>query len=113
MANEIALIIKGEDVLLQCRVTDKLNNPYDLTGKTVVCKAKISGVLTVFSAEVTVVTPTHGVFTLKLSDTITEQLTAGDEKKPSYFDFDAYIELGSDTRIVKYRGQVKIEDRQR
>lgn len=108
-----AKIIKGEDVLLQCRVTDSNKNPYDLTGKTVTCKAKVAGTLTTFTTEVEVVTPTHGIFTLKLSDTVTEQLTAGTEQKPSYFDFDAYINLGSDTRIVKYRSQVPVEDRQR
>lgn len=109
-----AKIIKGEDVLLQLTVRDEDKNPYDLTGKTVTVKAKIAGVLTTFSGpDVNVTTPTHGVFTLKLSDTITEQLTAGDEKKPAYFDCDAYIDQGTDTRIVKYRGQATVEERLR
>lgn len=109
-----AKIIKGEDVLLQLRITDKDKNPYDLTGKTVTVKAKIAGVLNTFEdPDVDVVTPTHGLFTLKLTDTITDTLTAGDEKKPAYFDCDAYITLNDDTRIVKFRSQVTVEDRQR
>lgn len=109
-----AKIIKGEDILLEMIIRDSAKNPYDLTGKTVTVKAKIAGVITTFSgSDINIITPTHGIFTLKLSDTITEQLTAGDEKKPAYFDCDAYIVLGNDTRIVKFRNQATVEERLR
>ena len=109
-----AKIIKGEDILLQLTIRYEDKTPYDLTGATVTVKAKIGGVLTTFAdPDVDVVLATHGKITLFLNDTVTEQLIAGCDRSPAYFDFDVHIVDGTDTRIVKFRKVVYVEDRLR
>ena len=101
-------VVKGEDILLKITLRDADKNPYDLTGKTVTVKAVILGVLTPFtSPDVEVVNAVLGQVTLRLSDTVTENLAVGD------FNFDVYIEQGININIVRITKQVKVIDRLR
>lgn len=103
-----AILTRGEDVVLDITIRNDAGDPFDLTDKVVSIKAKVStGTLTTYSSGVSVVNAEMGKLTWSLSDTETEAFKVGN------LDFDVYLTEGAETRIVKFRNQLTVEDRLR
>lgn len=100
-------IVQGEDKLIDIKIRDEKNDPFDLTGYTTIAakfkKADNSLLSLAIGSGVTVLSAPLGRIQVLISDTQSATLKLGE-----FLDFEVQITIGTTTRIVQFLRMVHV-----